>query len=131
MGRASDDGYTSERIERESMTIDKIRVASVSGLTALAGVVAAGSLLLAPAAPAEQSGTANADNTSVASGTAHASDHSVASGNATATGGSVGSGCSVASNHSTASGSECAPTTTTVPTASPAPAQKSVAHFTG
>ena len=92
------------------MTSKKIRVAGIPGLAALAGIVTAGTLVLvAPSAPAEQSGGAFADNTSVASGSAVAEDHSVASGNAVAKHGSVASGCSTAIDKSTASGADCAP----------------------
>jgi hypothetical protein len=55
------------------------------------------------------SGTAHADQTSVASGSGLALDNSVSSGDAVALHGSVASGCSTAINLSTASGGNCAP----------------------
>ena len=64
-----------------------------------------------PGGPAHptSSGTALADETSVASGSGLALDNSVASGDAVALHGSVASGCSVAIDHSTASGGTCRP----------------------
>lgn len=65
-------------------------------------------MLAAPAsATGHTSGTAIADNNSVASGTADARNNSTASGDAIARDGSVSSGCAEAHNHSTASGGLC------------------------
>ena len=55
------------------------------------------------------SGTALADETSVASGSGLALDNSVSSGDAVAIHGSVASGCSVAIDKSTSSGGTCHP----------------------
>ena len=64
-----------------------------------------------PGGPAHPtaSGTALADETSVASGSGLALDNSVSSGDAVALHGSVASGCSVAIDHSTSSGGTCHP----------------------
>ena len=67
------------------------------------------------------SGTAHADDTSVASGSGLALDNSVASGDAVALHGSVASGCSTAIDHSTASGGNCKP-------AAPQPSKNNPAH---
>lgn len=75
-------------------------------LVALAGLLGSFALLAGPAG-AEQSGTAVADDSSVASGNATAVDESTASGDSVAVGGSVASGCSFAEDHSTASGDSC------------------------
>jgi hypothetical protein len=110
------------------MKINKIRAAGIGCLAAMTGLVTAASMVLtapadaakththattaaatpapAPSGPASptSSGTAFADNTSVASGSGQATNNSVASGDAIADNGSVASGCSTALDHSTASG---------------------------
>jgi len=121
------------------MSTKRNRAFGYSALMGLASAATAGALILvAPVAPAAEhggkghkydkydkdhkkgppakmweegahSGTALADNTSVASGSAKAFDHSVASGNAVAKHGSTASGCSVAIDKSTASGADCPP----------------------
>jgi hypothetical protein len=98
------------------MTTTKIRAAGVACLAALTGFLTAGALVLvAPTAPAEQSGTATADQSSVASGSGTAINDSTASGDAVAINGSVASGCSTAINDSTASGGACAPAAAVTP----------------
>jgi hypothetical protein len=111
------------------MTTTKIRAAGVACLAALTGFLTAGTLILvAPSAPAEQSGTATADQSSVASGNATAINGSVASGDATAINGSVASGCSTAINDSTASGGPPCPTAAQPAAAlTPAPAAPAAA----
>ena len=74
-------------------------------LVGLAGLLGALVLVAGPAGALE-SGTAHADDNSVASGNAVAIDGSTASGDAVAVHGSTASGCSVATNHSTASGAQ-------------------------
>jgi hypothetical protein len=102
------------------MTTTKIRAAGVACLAALTGFLTAGTLILvAPSSPAEQSGTATADQSSVASGNATAINGSVASGNSFAQNGSVASGCSTAIDNSTASGGPPCPAAVT-PTTTPA-----------
>jgi hypothetical protein len=93
-------------------------MAAVATATALTGVFAAGALtLIAPSAPALESGTCHADESSVCSGSGTALNDSVSSGDAVAINGSVASGCSVAINDSTASGgSVCPPPVPAVPT---------------
>ena len=104
------------------MKINKIRAAGIGCLAAMTGLVTAASMVLtapadaahtkahqehatvAPPASPTSSGTAHADDTSVASGNATAIDGSVASGDAVAIHGSVASGCSTAIDHSVTSG---------------------------
>ncbi len=87
------------------------RRTTMSFLTVLAAMVGAIAFLAGPAAaddahapPGLTSGTAWADNGSVASGSAIAINDSTASGDAIAIDGSVASGCSTATWDSTASG---------------------------
>ena len=103
------------------MTTTKIRAAGVACLAALTGFLTAGTLILvAPSAPAEQSGTATADQSSVASGNATAINGSVASGSSFAENGSVASGCSTAIDNSTASGGPPCPAAVTPVAVTPA-----------
>ena len=85
-----------------------------------------------------ESGSCEADSTSVCSGFGEAREGSVSSGDAIAENGSVASGCSVAEDHSTASGGTCPPSAPkaktapgTSPSASPAKAVSSNPTFAG
>jgi len=123
------------------MTTTKIRAAGVACLAALTGLLTAGTLVLvAPSVPAEQSGGANADQSSVASGDCTALNGSVCSGDSFAENGSTASGCSTARNGSTASGGPPCPAAVTptaavvapVPTAAaPAVAKVAAPTFAG
>jgi hypothetical protein len=129
----------------------KMRVAGISILAAMTGLVTAASMVLtAPAdaakthdhathaaveAPAtahapNESGSCTADATSVCSGFGQATNGSVSSGNSIADNGSVSSGCSVALDHSTASGGTCPPTKPSVPS-TPAKAVAGNPSFAG
>jgi hypothetical protein len=117
------------------MTTKKMRAAAATCLAGLAGLVAAGTLVLAAPAGALQSGGANADDSSVASGNATAINDSTASGDAVAINGSVASGCSTAINDSTASGGgACGPAAALAPApahAVPAAATVAAPTFAG
>ena len=139
------------------MKINRIRVAGVGCLAAMTGLVTAASMVLtAPADAAKrakpvthaaveapppiatapnESGSCEADSTSVCSGFGQATNGSVSSGDSIADNGSVASGCSVALNHSTASGGTCPPaapkTVSSNPSAAPAKAVAGNPSFAG
>jgi LPXTG-motif cell wall-anchored protein len=87
--------------KRTTMSFLAVLAATVGVIAFLAGPAAADD---SHAAPGLTSGTAWADNGSVASGSAIAINDSTASGDAVAIDGSVASGCSTATWESTASG---------------------------
>ena len=113
------------------MKINRIRVAGVGCLAAMTGLVTAASMVLtAPADAAKrakpvthaaveapppiatapnESGSCEADSTSVCSGFGNAENGSVSSGDSSAENGSVSSGCSEAEDHSVSSGGVCGP----------------------